>query len=87
MNDISYLVHRQIFVWLTRNSSTAIYFIAILKYLVVEIIELASNAIKNLKIKRITSRHLQLTIRDDEKLDILIRATISKDDVISHSKE
>ena len=73
--------------WANRVGAGApVYLAAVLEYLSAEILELAGNAARDNKKKRIIPRHLQLAIKNDEELNKLIGGvTVSQGGVLPHN--
>uniref|UniRef100_A0A182WDV4 Histone H2A n=1 Tax=Anopheles minimus TaxID=112268 RepID=A0A182WDV4_9DIPT len=54
---------------------SSVYLAAVLEYLAAEVLELAGNAARDNHKSRITPRHIQLAVRNDEELSKLLQGT------------
>ncbi|XP_043922990.1 late histone H2A.2.2-like [Protopterus annectens] len=65
------------------GSGAPVYLAAVLEYLTAEIMELAGNAARENKRNRITPRHIQLAVRNDEEFNKMLGdVTISEGGVM-----
>ncbi|CAB3977658.1 histone H2A-like [Paramuricea clavata] len=58
------------------GTGASVYMAAVLEYLTAEIFELAGNATRDNKKRRITPRYIQLGVRNDEELNKLLDGVI-----------
>ena len=65
------------------GAGAPVYLAAVLEYLAAEVLELSGNAARDNKKTRISPRHIQLAVRNDEELNkLLANVTISEGGVL-----
>ena len=65
------------------GAGAPVYLASVLEYLTAEILELAGNASRDNKKRRVIPRHIQLAVRNDEELNKLLgKVTISQGGVL-----
>uniref|UniRef100_A0A182MWF7 Histone H2A n=1 Tax=Anopheles culicifacies TaxID=139723 RepID=A0A182MWF7_9DIPT len=57
------------------GAGSSVYLAAVLEYLAAEVLELSGNAARDNHKSRLTPRHIQLAIRNDEELSKLLQGT------------
>ncbi|XP_053679667.1 histone H2A, sperm-like [Anopheles nili] len=57
------------------GAGSSVYMTAVLEYLAAEVLELSGNAARDNRKSRLTPRHIQLAIRNDEELNKLLQGT------------
>jgi len=66
------------------SATASVYMTAALEYICAEVLELSGNCARDLKVPRITPRHIGLSIRGDEDLDKLFPGIVASAGVIPH---
>lgn len=67
------------------GAGAPVYLAAVVEYLTAEVLELAGNAAREYKVKRITPRHIMLAMREDDDLAQLVdHVVIPGSGVVSH---
>uniref|UniRef100_A0A7S0ZT55 Histone H2A n=1 Tax=Noctiluca scintillans TaxID=2966 RepID=A0A7S0ZT55_NOCSC len=81
-------VHRYLKKHVSKNMRvgglSGVFAASVMEYLAAEVLELAGNAAKEHRTKRITPRHIMFAVRSDEELDCLIKATVAGGGVMPH---